>query len=391
MGLHDRIRSGYLSASSRLRNNRVMDFKWFVEREVDTWKHPVDHPLRRRLWLYRHGFTSPLGKLYDLDRYGPEAFLSEPQRNRLYRSLNGRHRYLLDDKLAQHWMLADYPDNRPTAYGFLARGHVHGLAGTEFDGDPLPVREWLPDALRAHSPMVLKDLRGKGGKEVHVVEYEGGAFAFDDDPVTEDALCERVEGLSGYLATEYVRQHDYADDLYPHSTNTVRVVTLWDDEAGELHVPIVVQRIGTGQSRPVDNFSSGGLSAAVDAGTGDVGPAARFPFSGEVDWYDAHPDTGARIDGATVPHWDQVRSTVEAIARDNTHVPLVGWDVVLDRSGDPVVIEANTGTTLGLLQVHRPLLADPDFAAVAARHLPGVDPEGTVDRGPPRVPSPDPA
>lgn len=381
MGLHDRIKSGYLAFDRVLRDNPLMDLKWFVEQEVDTWEHWVGLPPRRRLWLWRHGFTSPFGKLYDFGRYGPDLYLSERQRNRLYGSLNGRHRYLLDDKLSQHWMMADYPDHRPTAYGFLDRGRVHGLSGTVFEGDPTPVREWLPDALREHSRLVLKDLRGKGGKEVHVVTHDGTGFALDGQRITEDALCDRVEGLSGYLVSEYVEQHGYASELYPHSPNTVRVVTLWDDRAGELSVPIVVQRIGTERSRPVDNFSSGGLSAEVDVETGELGPAAQYPFSGEVPWYGTHPDTDAPIEGVSVPNWEAVLSTVAAIARDNTHVPLVGWDVLLNEAGEPVIIEANTGTTLGLLQVHRPLLADPQFAAVAARHLPEVD--GTTPAVPP--------
>ncbi|MFB6130103.1 MAG: hypothetical protein ABEJ28_04685 [Salinigranum sp.] len=37
------------------------------------------------------------------------------------------------------------------------------------------------------------------------------------------------------------------------------------------------------------------------------------------------------------------------------------------------MIEANTGTDVDLLQVHRPLLADPRVARIASRHLPEVD------------------
>lgn len=372
MGLHDAVRSAYVNLRRAVSENPALAYTWFAEQEVDAWKHWVSLPVRRRLWLWRHGFTSQCGKLYDFDSHGPEAYLSELGRYRFYRSVNGRHRYLLDDKLSQYWMLAEYPEHRPTAYGFLDGGYVHGVAGTEFDGDPTPVAEWLPATLRAESELVCKQVRGLGGKQVVVCEYDDG-FVLDGQQVTEETLCETVEQLSGYIATEYVHQHDYAEALYPGATNTVRILTLWDEAAGELLTAMAIQRIGTDRSRPVDNYSLGGLTAEIDLETGEIGSAARKPFDGTVPWYSTHPDTGARIEGTRVPRWETVRSTVERIARRNTNIPAIGWDVVVDEDGDPVVIEANTGTDVDLLQVHRPLLADDRVEAVVSRHLPGAN------------------
>jgi hypothetical protein len=376
MSLHGAAKSLYLRTKRAATDNRLLDHKWFLEQEANSWTYRVDLSLRRRLWLWRRGFTSPNGKLYDFDEYGPEEYLSERQKYRLYREMNGDHRYLVDDKLSQHWMLAGYPDHRPTAYGFVDRGDVHGLAGTAYDGDPMPVSAWLPDALRSHGKLVLKQLRGHGGSEVHVAASDGDGFTFDDEPVSEAALCETVADLAGYLVTEYVDQHAYADELYPHAANTIRVLTLWDDETGQLHTPMAVHRIGTDRSRPVDNVSTGGITAKVDLATGELGPGVQKLFDDGLPWHSVHPDTGARIEGATVPEWDAVRETVETLARANTHVPAIGWDLVVDESGTPVVLEANTGTDVELFQVHRPLLADPDVARVVARYLPEVGREG---------------
>lgn len=371
MGLHKTVKSSYLALTETLSDNVLLDYKWFLEQEADTWDNWVELPLRRRLWLWKHGFPSPMAELYDFDTYGAEGYLSELQRYRLYRSLND-HRYLIDDKLSQHWMLAGHPEYRPTAYGFVDRQRVHGIAGTTFDGDPTPIREWLPEVLRRESELVFKDLRGKGGKEVLVAEYDG-VYRLDGDPITEAELCAEIEDLSGYLVTEYVHQHEYADDLYPHSANTIRLLTLWDDEAGELLVPAAVHRIGTDRSRPVDNWSAGGLAADIEVESGRLGQAAQLPFSGEVQWFDEHPDTGTRIAGTTVPHWDRVLSMVERLAKENTNIPALGWDIVLDESGEPVVLEANTGTAIRTFQVHRPLLKDPRFAEFVSRHLPEAD------------------
>jgi len=372
MSIHGTVKSSYIGFLRSLSNDPRLDYKWFLEQEVDTWSNWVPLRPHRRLWLWRHGFTSPCGKLYDFDAYDPEAFLSDLQQLRLYESINGGHRYLLDDKLSQHWMLADYPEHRPTAFGLVDRGHVHGIADTAYDGEPVPVSDWLPEAVRRESRVVLKQLRGLGGKEVLVCAYDDG-FVLDGNPVTEAELCEEVAELSCYLATEYVHQHSYADDLYPHAPNTIRILTVWDDEAGELLFAAAVHRIGTERSRPIDNFSRGGLSAPIDPETSELGRAASNPRSGEVPRYATHPDTGAQIEGASIPHWETVRSTVERIALDNTNIPMIGWDILVDESGEAVVIEANTGCEFDLLQVHGPLLEDDRVAAVVSRHLPGVD------------------
>jgi hypothetical protein len=350
-----------------------MEYAWLAGQEVDSWVHWVSLPLGRRLWLYRHGFTSPCGVLYDFERHGPGPYLSELQRYRLYDAANGGHRYLVDDKLAQSWMLNDHGDSRPTVYGVLDRGAVHGVAGTTYEGDPTPVADWLPSALRVHSRLVLKSLRGQGGEEVFVCAHEDGRYRLDGRVVGERELVSTVAELSGYVVTEYVDQHAYADRLYPDAANTIRALTVWDDRAGEVHVAAVVHRIGTDRSRPVDNFAAGGLAAAVDPETGELGRAVGFDDGG-VRWVERHPDTGAPIAGVRVPDWERVLATVERLAADATTIPILGWDVLVDAGGRPTILEANTGTTVKLLQAHGPLLADDRVATVAARYLPGVDP-----------------
>jgi hypothetical protein len=374
MGVHDTAKSLYLSLGDLFSDNRLMDAKWFAEQEINTWSDWMDMPLRRRLWLWRRGFLSANGQLYDFETHDPALFLSYLQLYRLYKRANGNHRYLLDDKLSQHWMLAGYPENRPKAFGVLDDGYVHGIANTEFDGDAMPIERWFPEKLRTESKLVLKQLRGEGGNQVIVCRHDDDGFRIDEERVGEAELCVRLSDLSSYLVSEYVEQHDYANDLYPHSPNTIRILTIWDDVAGELYTPAACQRIGTDRSRPVDNFGAGGLSADIDVETGVLGPAVQYPFSGTASWFESHPDTGTRIEGVSVPHWERIRDTVERIARDNTNIPIIGWDVLLSQTGEPIIIEGNTGTHLDVLQAHRPLLADENVARVVSRYLRSVDP-----------------
>lgn len=374
MDIHGTVQSRYLGLKRRVVHTRLLDYFWLAEQEVNSWHHWVRLPLRRRLELYRHGFTSPCGRLYDIETHGTDAYLSEIQRNRLFRRMNGAHRYLVDDKLSQYWMLADFPDNRPQAFGLIESGLVHRIAGTGTRGDPTPVAEWLPLMLQKHSTLVVKHLRGQGGKEVWVCEYDG-EFHLDGEPVSEAQLVETFAPLSGYLVTSFVRQHAYANELYPHASNTIRLFTIYDAVEGDVYVPMAVHRIGTERSRPIDNVSAGGLTARIDLETGTLGPAGQYPYDGgAVPWYSVHPDAGTQIEGTTIPHWSKIVHTIEQMALSCSNIPAIGWDVILDERGEPVVIEANTGTTFDLIQIHAPLLADPRMATIAARYLPEIEP-----------------
>ncbi|ESP90053.1 sugar-transfer associated ATP-grasp domain-containing protein [Candidatus Halobonum tyrrellensis] len=178
--------------------------------------------------------------------------------------------------------------------------------------------------------------------------------------------------LSEYLVSEFVRQADYADRLFPDAVNTLRVVTLNDDADGPF-VAGAVHRVGTAASAPVDNWSRGGLSVEI-AGDGTLSDGARWSSAGELRWFDAHPDTGDPLAGVEMPGWPAVRERILWMAAALPSLPHIGWDVVLTDEGDGendpgfVVIERNSHPGVETLQVHRPLLDDPRVRRFYERH-----------------------
>ena len=62
-----------------------------------------------------------------------------------------------------------------------------------------------------------------------------------------------------------------------------------------------VQRIGTADTVPTDNWSGGGVCAIVDLERGRLGPGRVNPLKSKspVRQYETHPDTGARIEGGS--------------------------------------------------------------------------------------------
>jgi hypothetical protein len=95
--------------------------------------------------------------------------------------------------------------------------------------------------------------------------------------------------------------------------------------------------------------------------TGRMGIGRMHPLKGKraETRFTHHPDTGVPIEGAVVPHWDRVCDTVLRAAKTLAVHRYVGWDVVVDTTGTPMIIEGNGNTDVNLLQVHGGLLTDP--------------------------------
>jgi hypothetical protein len=96
-------------------------------------------------------------------------------------------------------------------------------------------------------------------------------------------------------------------------------------------------RINIGD-QAADNFSQGNLAAAIDLGTGRLGPALRKGV--ESARHRVHPVTGAEIEGRVVPDWDRALAMVRAAALVMPFNPSMGWDIAFAARG-PVVVEAN--------------------------------------------------
>jgi hypothetical protein len=205
-------------------------------------------------------------------------------------------------------------------------------------------------------------------ENVTLCSFVNDTYRVNGEKQTAAEFKSMVRDLDDYLVSEAVEQADYAQGLFPHSVNTLRILTMYDEEADEPYIPIVAHRIGTERSAPVDNFSSGGLAAEVDRETGELSAAAHYPYSGRLDWHDTHPDTSAQIEGIEVPHWSTVKDRVLDLAAAFSHTPYIGWDIVVTDEGEFTVIEANNCTDMDILQVHRPLLLDQRARRFYERH-----------------------
>ncbi|MEM4779964.1 MAG: sugar-transfer associated ATP-grasp domain-containing protein [Halalkalicoccus sp.] len=339
-----------------------------------------------RLRLYRRGFRARAAHLYDFESYDPEEYLSDVERYVGAYYLNGAWIDAIDNKLLCHLLLSEFDEHLPTAYGLLRGGRLHAIdAGTlpradggggtlgRLLGRPTGPDSSIPDGVDwvldrlERERLVCKRFKGGSGKQVLVLAYEGGEYAVNGEPRSERELRERVGALDEYLVTEYVAQAPYAREIYPDSVNTMRVLTMYDEEAGEAFVPIATHRFGTERSGALDNFSRGGLSVGVDRETGTLDSAVQYLPPAPPEEFEVHPDTGERIAGVEVPGWKRIEERLTGIAERLSYIPYIGWDLVVTDEGEFTVIEANNNTS-AVVQIHEPLCRDERTRRFYERH-----------------------
>ncbi len=318
--------------------------------------------IRSALRAARRGFYPSSIPLYDLD--GPRArdYVSDHQRE-LSWVIDWPAAGLLDDKLAFFFMLRHFGVPTPEVAGVVVRGRIHRMGAIE----PVALTDWLPRWLEERGRLVIRPNRGTGGMGLWVVAPgPDGSCLVNGAPMDWEELERQLGTRENQVMTEFVEQGGYAREVFPQTTNTVRVLTM-QDPSGRPFVAVAVHRFGMPDSGAADNWTRGGLSAEIDVETGVLGPGVQKPRSGALTRHDVHPATGARLTGLHVPGWTAVRDGVLAAAAQTPFLPFVGWDVIVTDDGFSI-IEGNKNSDVNLLQVHRPLLGAADVRAFYTRH-----------------------
>lgn len=321
-------------------------------------------PLSLRLRAWRHWFSCRDWLLYDLDHRDPGEYL--PHHASLDFALKHANSGSLNDKLLFARGLAAIGMDHPRPLAFMQRGRIHPFTGGEKDP---PAGAWLAGQAARHGGIVLKPVIGLAGSGLLFIRESASGLTANGAAVTVSGLDELAAGLDQYLITEEVKQAAYAAAIFPQATNTLRILTLWDYQANEPFIAAAVHRFGSSRSLPVDNFhaGSGGLCANIDIVSGLLGPALTLDESGGLCRQRHHPETGAAIDGVSVPGWMEVRAAVLRVAAAFPESPFVGWDIALGENG-PMFIEANVPPSIHVWQIHGGLLRDPRARAFFKAH-----------------------
>lgn len=130
-------------------------------------------------------------------------------------------------------------------------------------------------------------------------------------------------------------QHPALSKLYSNAVNSLRIITIIDDN-NVPHCVYLVQKMGCGGSI-IDNNC---LFSPVDPETGVIKYPAHSGDTTKGIVYNEHPDTKIHIQGYQLPFIKEAVDMCLKAAMVVPQVRYVGWDVALTENG-PVIIEGN--------------------------------------------------
>ena len=322
----------------------------------------VDLPRSVRWRSWRQGFLSRSWRWYSLDRNDPRQYLSDYVRFIRTPFINGRYSVVLDDKLLFYEVLSRHRGLLPARYCLLGHRGVQNLSVDRAVRSVEDVLRLLDDVGR----LVLKPVGGGGGVGVHVLDSRDG-YRDNGRPVSRQVIAGLLSTPRGHLVTEFVRQHPFSAEFLPTSANSIRILTMWDYDAGRPFVAVAVHRFASRMGELVDNFGRGGISVAIDPEAGVLGRGVLPQADWSPAWHDRHPATGCQFVGKPIAGWTWARDRILGLAAELPYIPYIGWDVVLTEDGLRV-IEANNYSSMDLLQIHKPLLGDARVARFYRAH-----------------------
>lgn len=179
--------------------------------------------------------------------------------------------------------------------------------------------------LSSHERVIAKPLEDYGGHGVMALSQQ------DDDATRKQkrqTLLTAVRQGAGFILEETIENVDYIKRLAPGSLNTVRIVTMIDNQH-ELHIVAALLRMGSGVS-VTDNFLAGGMACPIDVATGKLTKTAYGMNCAE---YEIHPYSKIKFEGYPLPDFPKCMELIKALAFVEPEARFVGWDLAVTPSG----------------------------------------------------------
>ena len=146
------------------------------------------------------------------------------------------------------------------------------------------------------------------------------------------------------LVEECVVGCDELEAFHPASLNTIRVVTISNEEKDVVFGAFL--RMGN-NGRCVDNAHAGGIFAQINVESGIV--ESDGVTTGGMN-FSTHPYSGILIKGFKIPRWEEIKNVCVKAAKVMPGTYFVGWDVCILQDGQIELIEANHAPDFDLMQ-----------------------------------------
>ncbi len=231
--------------------------------------------------------------------------------------------------------------------------------------------QWQADDLKVlpAASIVVKPNNGMLGQGfLHFAYVDSTRYQHQGRDLGRDQVLEKINTASrsgAQLVQLCLTNHKRMKALAPVAVSTIRVVT-GRHVAGKIEpIGACLKVPGTGQI--TDHFAGGGYGVEVNLATGITGlgvgkELGSLPVA-------THEGTGVRIQGTTIPQWDEV---LLAACKAHELLPdyaFLGWDIAVTDTG-PKILEVNGTWGIELMQMPAltPLGLSP-FARIAYEWL----------------------
>lgn len=242
-------------------------------------------------------------------------------------------------KANQHRLQSAYGDKNMCDLLFPGENIVHSVLKNMngyyyYEGRPISEEEAI-SLCQNMNKVIIKPSRLSEGKGVQLFSVKDGVTDLNGETISQ--LFKEYK--KDFLIQEWVKQHEGMAALNPTSVNTIRILSY--RSGMEVLIIYSVVRIGRSGS-VVDNQCAGGISTTIDE-EGKLGGEAFGGFSKD----NIHAtDTGIVLKGYKLPSYNKAIEFVKRLHLKLPYFNLVGWDVAIQRDGEPVLIEFNTNPGL---------------------------------------------
>lgn len=313
--------------------------------------YSADVSLLTKIACFKKGFFSVSHLIYDL-KNNPGNYLSDYAWIVGTAHINNKFKSVLSNKLIFHSVLGQFPEFKPKIYAVIRNRVMLLLPEAETNKKYLK----LSELVTMFKTIVAKPISGGGGSDIYIIKYQNDVFFINGKPVSQCDLDTMVAGkLNSSLLEEYIEQANYSASIFSGSSNTIRLLTMWDYEENKPFIAAATHRFGTEASAPVDNWSQGGVVARVDLQTGSL---SQMKNNSLHETLDQHPDSNKSLKGVSIPHWLKVKEKMLEISSHFPFIPYIGWDILIDKNDNLKIIEGNHRSGIDILQIYYPLLKD---------------------------------
>lgn len=321
---------------------------------------PYDVKLKDRIRMWKGGFFSKSYLFFDLEKNDPEDYVSDYAKFIKSPFINGKHSMILRDKYLFSKHMSKYKGLIPKLYASIHEGRIEYPNG-KICKDNL---KFIRELCEQNKFIVLKQMIGSSGDGLMFISLKESKFVVNEQEFSYNQLKTLIDKLSYYIVTEYIEQAEYSKRIYPRTTNTIRLLTMWDYNKNKPFIAAAIHKFGTSESYPKDNcdrftmnnYGIGGLCASIDIESGEMKKVSTFE-DGKVLWVSKHDETDEQITGVKIPHWNKITSRMLEICEDLSKTPYIGWDIVVTNNGF-VILEGNSHSGLAHIQSHKGLLSD---------------------------------